>query len=187
MQFYHPSGKKLFNILLRDRPEDIDEDTRKMLSEIEQSCKKCVEVKRRLYGSSVSVPENYIVFNRELLIDVFFTYGRPVLSMVHKHTNFISSVFLKNESGKETLSLLLLPWLNALSGYADIIRNDHAQVFQSASFRACSRNRGRLPLVEDLSTTVRGSPEPFASQRMTLSMTWIPHYFWFRNLGDICR
>ena len=51
----------------------------------------------------------------------------------------------------------------------------------------CSRNRGRLPLVEALSTTVRGSPGPFGSQGMTLSMTWIPHYFWSRKLGFTYR
>ena len=49
--------------------------------------------------------------------------------------------------------------------------------------RGCIRNRGRLPLVEDLSATVRRSLEPFGSQGMTLSITWIPHYFWSRNLG----
>ena len=32
-----------------------------------------------------------------------------------------------------------------------------------------------------------GSPEPFGSQGMTLSMTWIPHYFWSRNLGFTYR
>ena len=97
MQIYHPSVKNLFNILRRGRPEDIGEDTRKMLSEIEQSCSTCVEVKRCPYRFSVSIPENDIVFNRELLIDAFFLNGKPFISMVDKDTNFISSFFLKNE------------------------------------------------------------------------------------------
>ena len=117
IQYYHPSVKKLFNILRRGRAEDTDEDTRKMLSAIEQSCKTCMEVKRRPYRFSVAVTDNEIVFNRELLIDVFVLGGKPVLSMVDTDKNFISSVFVKNESAKEIWSQFVLLWVNALAGH----------------------------------------------------------------------
>ena len=115
MQFYHPSVKKLFKILRPGRPEDIDEDTRKILSDIEQSCKTCMEVKRRPYRFYFAIPDDDIVFNRELIIDVFFPDGKPVLSMVDKDTNFIPSVFVKNESAKEIWSQFVLLWVNALA------------------------------------------------------------------------
>ena len=101
MQFYRPSVKKLFNIVIRGLPKDIDEDTRKVLAEIEQSWKTCLEVKRRPYRLSVAIPENDIVSNRELLIDVFFLGGKPVLSTGDKYKNFIASALLKNDSAQE--------------------------------------------------------------------------------------
>ena len=80
-----------------------------------------MEVKRRPYHFSVAIPDNDIVINREPLIDVFFLDGKPVLSNVDKDTNFISSVFLMNESAKEIWSQFVLLWDNALAGYPDII------------------------------------------------------------------
>ena len=54
--------------------------------------------------------------------------------MVDKHTNFISSVFLKNESSKEIWSQFILLWVNALAGYADIIRHNQARALRSEFF-----------------------------------------------------
>lgn len=51
----------------------------------------------------------------------------------------------------------------------------------------CSWNEGWLPLVEDLSPTLRISSEPFGSHRMTRFMTKIPHYYWDTILRVICR
>ena len=142
MQFYHPSVNKLFNIFRRGRPEDIDEDTRTMQSEIDQSCKTCMEVKRRPCRFSVAIPDNDIVFNRELLIYVFFSYGKPVLSMADKDTNFISSFFLMNESAKEIWPQFVLLWVNALAGYPDIIRHDQARVVRSEFFTSRAQDHG---------------------------------------------
>ena len=63
LNFMHPGSKKLFNFLRRAKPEEIDDETKRVLKGIADACHACQTYSTRPITFQVRFPDE-VVFNR---------------------------------------------------------------------------------------------------------------------------
>ncbi|KAK1917075.1 hypothetical protein P3342_001657 [Pyrenophora teres f. teres] len=81
-------------------------------------------------------------FNYEILVDVMYLSGKPVLHVVDSSTAFQGAKFLSAISAKETWQALRMLWIDTYQGPPDIITHDAGTNFASAEFRAEAKIMG---------------------------------------------
>jgi len=74
-------------------------------------------------------------FNYEILVDVMYLGGKPVLHIVDSSTAFQGARFLPSLSAKDTWEALRMLWIDAYQGPPDIITHDAGTNFASVEFR----------------------------------------------------
>jgi hypothetical protein len=74
-------------------------------------------------------------FNAELIVDVLYIDGNPVLHVVDNATSFQAAKFLRNMEAKTVWEALQLCWLNTYTGPPDIIVHDAGTNFTAKEFR----------------------------------------------------
>lgn len=80
-RFGHPSTEKLLNLPRRSRTKDLDEGTRKKLSDIERKCKPCQQFSRRPGRFRFSIQSDKF-FNHTIFADIFYIDRKTVLHVV---------------------------------------------------------------------------------------------------------
>lgn len=88
-QFFHLSTTKLLSLLRRARPKDLSPETRKLLEDISKTCSTCQYLSPRPLRFKASLPDEEIVFNKQLALDVFFLDSNPALHIVDTHTGSV--------------------------------------------------------------------------------------------------
>jgi hypothetical protein len=96
--FFHPSSEKLLNLLKRARPEQVTTETRKLLNEIVDACTACQTFAPKPLSFRVSIPEEDLVFNDELSMDLMWFDGAAALHVIDTATRFSSATFLETQS-----------------------------------------------------------------------------------------
>ena len=70
-QFHHPTAEKLFQVLQQSSPSDCTPRTRAMLDDITKACGVCARFRPRPLSFQKSLPEDKLVFNHVVSLDLF--------------------------------------------------------------------------------------------------------------------
>jgi len=135
-QFFHPSSGKLYNLLKRAFPNDCPPSIRSRLEQISKDCLTCQQRSNRISRFSVSIPEDGIVFNFEVALDVMYIdiskqRKAPILHVVDTQTHFQNAIFLKSESAKDVWAAFIETWASTYTGYPRKMRTDQGSTFTS--------------------------------------------------------
>ena len=85
-QFYHPSADKLFNLLLKARPEQATTETLEILKDISKICDPCQRIKPAPVRFRVSFGAENVRFNERILMDIMYVDQSPILHIVGEGT-----------------------------------------------------------------------------------------------------
>ena len=135
-RFGHPSVSKLYD-LLDKAGHDVDVD---VLKEINKFCHHCQTKGKAPQRFKFSLKDPEVDFNFEVIVDVMYLDGKPVLHVVDAATGFQAARFMRNMSAKETWDVLKECWIDTYLGPPDIITHDAGTNFDSTEFR----NEARL-------------------------------------------
>jgi hypothetical protein len=122
--FFHPSTTKLFNLLKRAKPLDVHEDTRHMLQKISDACLTCQTFASQPLRFSVRMPDEKLVFNDELSMDLVWLDGEPALHVVDTATRFGAAQFLEGQDVEHVWGAFLACWALVYTGYPRKTRTD---------------------------------------------------------------
>jgi hypothetical protein len=123
LHFYHPSVRKLYNLIRRAKPHEATSDTRALLEEITEACKTCQHISKRPYRFRVSMPED-IIFNQDLALDLMWLDGQATLHIVDTRTYFSSAAILKRQTVEGAWYAFLDAWATLYLGYPDTFKLD---------------------------------------------------------------
>ncbi|KAK1907590.1 hypothetical protein P3342_005917 [Pyrenophora teres f. teres] len=137
-RFGHPAVTRLVKLLKDAGHNDFEERT---LEEVTKFCHHC-----QLHSSAprrfkFTLKDDHH-FNYEILVDVMYLSGKPVLHVVDSSTAFQGAKFLTAISAKETWQALRMLWIDTYQGPPDIITHDAGTNFASAEFRAEAKIMG---------------------------------------------
>ena len=138
--FYHPSARKLLSLIRRSNLEHIDKSTRTMLEEISQSCSTCQTFSRKPQRFKVSMPNEKVIFNREVALDLMWLDGKAILHVVDIDTSFNSAHFLKGQTVEHVWDAFLNCWTTLYVGHPIKMRVDQGSAFTSVRWtRLCDK------------------------------------------------
>ncbi|KAK1914254.1 hypothetical protein P3342_007500 [Pyrenophora teres f. teres] len=137
-RFGHPAVTRLVKLLKDAGHNDFEE---KMLEEVTKFCHHC-----QLHSSAprrfkFTLKDDHH-FNYEILVDVMYLSGKPVLHVVDSSTAFQGAKFLSSISARETWQALRMLWIDTYQGPPDIITHDAGTNFASSEFRAETKIMG---------------------------------------------
>src|SRR6266516_5383117 len=130
-RFGHPATERLYKLLKRAGEEDVDEATLRTIERFCHHCQMHGQAPRRFKFTLKDDHE----FNYEILVDVMYLGGKPVLHIVDSSTAFQGARFLPSLSAKDTWEVLRMLWIDAYQGPPDIITHDAGTNFASVEFR----------------------------------------------------
>lgn len=144
--FFHPSAKKLFNVIKKGFPEKCTPDVQKKLESISKDCLRCQE-KSVPHRFKVSLPNDEIMFNGVIALDLMWLdVGKrrkaPILHIVDTQTHFQNAVFLKGESARDVWDAFIEAWSTVYVGYPQTLKSDHGKIFTSKSWKEWSSMAG---------------------------------------------
>ena len=93
-QFYHPTAEKLFNLLMKAKPEEGTTETRRILDELTSRCDPCQGIRTAPNRFRVSFGAEHVQFNERVLMDIMYINGDPILHIVDDRTHFSAAQFL---------------------------------------------------------------------------------------------
>ena len=109
--------------------------TLKLLHDVTNSCDVCQRLAKQPGRFRVALPNQDIVFNRTVYLDLMSIHGRPVLHMVCKDTKFSAAVFLEGESSRAVWVAYLRNWVTPYIGYSTELHADRGPCFNSSEWR----------------------------------------------------
>lgn len=129
LHFFHPSVQKLLALLKRGTPDRVKPDTPKIIQDIVDKCQGCKRFGIRPYRFRVSIPNEDVIFNHEVAIDLFWIDGNPVLHIVDTHTGYQNIGLPKSLSAQNFWDVFLEAWVTVYVGLPNRIRADQGSVF----------------------------------------------------------
>ena len=150
---HHPTAKKLFNLLLKSRPEEATPDTLKVLQDISKRCDPCQRIATAPVRFRVSFGAENIRFNERILLDIMYLSGDPVIHIVDDGTRFNAAYFLPDVSTETIWKFLVRGWFSIYTGKPNKILVDQGtsfgQIFIDLAFEndiEVQKNRHRSAL-----------------------------------------
>jgi hypothetical protein len=113
----------------------VNEDTRKILQGIVKSCLTCQTFASQPLRFSVRMPDDKLVFNDELSLDILWLDGEPALHVVDTATRFGAAIFLEGQDVEHVWAAFLTCWTLVYTGYPRKTRTDAGTVFTSAEWK----------------------------------------------------
>lgn len=136
--FKHPDSQKLWNLIQRAKPDQVDTGTRNLLEEITKACETCQVFSASPERFRVSLPPTEIAFNREVAIDLMWLEGKAILHVVDVETRFNSAMFLKAHTVEAVWEAFVACWATLYIGFPETIRVDQGSAFTSVRWtRRC--------------------------------------------------
>ncbi|EED23141.1 hypothetical protein TSTA_065940 [Talaromyces stipitatus ATCC 10500] len=136
--FGHPAVDHLHKLLKRAGHDDMDYNN---LVEIEKFC--------HHYQMNQQAPQHFKFtlnddreFNYEIVVNVMYLDGKPVLHIVNWVTSFQAAQFLKSLSAKDTWEALRAVWINTYLGPPDIILHNAGTNFAALEFKTEAKMMG---------------------------------------------
>jgi hypothetical protein len=97
--FSHPSTQNLFALLKRAKADNVDANTRAVLSDIENACSICQRYSSKPLRLKTTLPSGEeSSFGSELSMDLMFSNGKAVLHVIDSATRFNAATFLDSHS-----------------------------------------------------------------------------------------
>ena len=96
--FFHPSSEKLYKLLKRAHPADTTPETQQLLEDISRRCDPCQRVQSGPSRFKVTFGADSVQFNEEVVIDIMYLDGKPVIHLVDTETHFGAARFLSDQS-----------------------------------------------------------------------------------------
>ncbi|EED15826.1 conserved hypothetical protein [Talaromyces stipitatus ATCC 10500] len=137
-RFGHPAVDRLHKVLKRAGHLDVDY---KMLAQIEEFCHHC-QINRQAPRRYRFTLHDDCEYNYEIVVDVMYLDGKPVLHIVDWATSFQAARFLKSLSTKDTWEALRAAWIDTYLGPPDVISHDAGTNFAAVEFRTEARMMG---------------------------------------------
>ena len=137
-RFGHPAVERLIRLLKQAGHDDVDEQ---MLREIQKFCHHCQthDLAPRRFKFRLKDDRE---FNFEILVDVMYLSGKPVLHVIDSATAFNGARFLPSMSAKDTWETLRMLWIDTYQGPPDIITHDAGTNFASVEFKSDAKIMG---------------------------------------------
>ncbi|HEY2455482.1 MAG TPA: hypothetical protein VGI71_23255 [Scandinavium sp.] len=134
-RFGHPSVRRLSDLLQRAGHEvEV-----KMIEHLAKYCHQC-QMNSKAPGRFKFTLRDDFEFNFEIIIDVMYIDGKPVLHIVDTATAFQAARFLKDMSAKTAWDTLKLCWIDTYLGPPDYIVHDAGKNFISTEFKRNARS-----------------------------------------------
>ncbi|OWT43021.1 polyprotein [Pochonia chlamydosporia 170] len=131
-RFGHPSVERLSRILTKVG-EEYSSDVLKRLTDI---CHHCQMNGRAPSRFKFTLRDDH-EFNHEIIVDIFFINGQPVLHVIDSATAFQAAKFLNNKEQKarDLWDAIMACWINTYLGPPEWIVHDAGKNFSSAEFK----------------------------------------------------
>lgn len=129
-RFGHPSIRKFSDLLTRAE-QNFERGT---LERIAKYCHQC-----QLHGKSpgrfkFNIKED-LEFNAEVVVDIMYINGKPILHVVDTATSFQAAKFLRRMDAKTVWETLRLCWIDTYNGPPDVIVTDAGKNFTAVDFK----------------------------------------------------
>jgi hypothetical protein len=136
-RFGHPSVERLQKLLDR-AGHDID---RKTLEHLTKYCHSC-QIHGKSLGRFRFTLRDDVNFNYNIIVDIMYISGAPLLHVVDEATRFQTGRWLQDMSAKNTWDVLRMCWIDTYLGPPDTITHDAGKNFVSKEFRQYATTMG---------------------------------------------
>lgn len=137
-QFGHPTVNRLNRVLKNTGHKDMDIEALETITKMCHHCQLHDSAPRRFKFTLKDDQD----FNYELIVDVMYLSGKPVLHVVDAATSFQAARFLRILSAKDTWEALRATWIDTYLGPPDYVVHDAGTNFASAEFQAEAKLMG---------------------------------------------
>eukprot|EP00171_Calliarthron_tuberculosum_P018035 IDg18035t1 len=135
--FYHPKPERLYSLIKRAGDREATPETMKKLENLTESCDVCQRLSEQPGRFRVSLPNEEIVFNRVVLIDLMYLDSKSVLHIICKDTLFSAAIFLSDgESAQNIWDAYMRYWVNPYVGFSKAIHTDQGPQFTSDKWKS---------------------------------------------------
>jgi len=141
-RFGHPGTERMYNFLKRVKPSEVNKETRAMLKDISSRCKECQYLAPKPYVVKVAVPRDDLMFNSEVILDIMYIQGRPVLHCVDKATHYQAAKFIDDISTETIWRTFMEMWSLVYLGPPDNLRHDQGTQFVMGGFQEMAAEAG---------------------------------------------
>jgi hypothetical protein len=136
-RFGYPSVERLQRLLDR-----AGHDTnKKTLEHLTKYCHSCQKHGKSLGRFRFTLRDD-VEFNFNIIIDIMYISGKPILHVVDEATRFQARRWLQNISAKHTWDTLKQCWIDTYLGPLDLITSDAGKNFVSKEFKTYADTMG---------------------------------------------
>jgi hypothetical protein len=112
-QFGHPSPEKLYDLIRRADPEtDVKKAT---LQGISRECGTCQRFSKKPLCRQVSLPNDNVIFNRQVDLDILYINQKAILHMIDHDTRFAAARYVR-ESTENIWETFIQAWVLVYTG-----------------------------------------------------------------------
>ncbi len=129
--YQHPTSEKLYEVMKRALPDQVDEATRQLLEKIIRSCETCQAFSAPPQRLRVSLPKSDIVFILEVALHLMWVEKKAVLNVVDIETGFNSATFLYYQVVKAIWDPFVICWASLYIGFPMKMWVDQESAFTS--------------------------------------------------------
>lgn len=140
--FFHPESGRLYPMMRRADPGKTDAATLKQLQDIDKRFDICRRNMREPGRFRVSLPNNDIVFNRTVCVDLMSLKKKAVLHIVDSDTNLNAACFLDHHTAKHVWKMFVAKWVILYIGYPMKMKSDQDPQFISTEWKGYLHNSG---------------------------------------------
>jgi hypothetical protein len=131
-RFGHPSVDKLQKLLFKAGHTDIE---RTALEQLAKYCHHCQKHSKGPGRFRFTLRDDEINFNYNIIVDIMYISGAPLLHIVDEATRFCAGRWLQDISAKHTWDILRTCWIDTYLGPPDLITHDAGKNFISKEFK----------------------------------------------------
>ena len=135
--FGHSSVRRLQQVLERSG-HDVE---LLALEHLTKYCEHCQKHGKSLGRFSFTLKDD-IDFNFNIIVDILYIDGKPVLHIVDESTRFQAGHWLKDVSAKHVWDQLRTCWIDTYLGPPDLVTTDAGKQFTSRKFKQFAANMG---------------------------------------------
>ena len=71
-------------------------DLKGIIDSVSNACTRCKEFSAKPFRFRASIPDESVIYNHELALDLLWLAGKPVLHVVDVHTSFQNAIFVQD-------------------------------------------------------------------------------------------
>lgn len=134
LHFMHPSASKLYQLISRADPSKANPTIKRLVEEVSTACDNCKSYRASPLRFKAAIPNDRIIFNQTISVDLLWLHERPVLHVLDDQTGYRNATFLKSKSAEDIWNAFLGCWATVYVGYPSKIRSDQESALTSEQF-----------------------------------------------------